>query len=1280
MGDAFGDPILGGNTSSYVFPDPTQPNYDWTDGFENGFVDTLYMCDDDEIDELDPSQPSPTKAQSHDGVADADDPSPSKIPLPPREVSRSPQYSPALTDDSIGFPVHKPLRHPAWTPLSTPRSPLKAQKRLSNVGDSLSLDYNSEEESLHWAQSESRDHLGWEQIGGGTTRLGGGRSGGPSRGGKAAEASSRPPRGSSVPPPVSPYQLRHTLTPSKKGGTSAATVNAIQRQSELPKEPLQELPKGRFRPRQSMLARTPPPPPTFGQDLAVHAPPQLPMKPLRAHPSSRHDAPPLHPPPPPPPPPPPLPPHHNALPPPPQQGTLPVPPRLHHDTSQPTESVHQKHTVKPPPPSRNGDHTRPREKPSGPLHRDAHREPAPPLLREESGPPLRRRKDEGPSAHHPHEERPQPPLRHHQDGNSKLPHPAPLPPRQTALAPPDTLTQMGFRTVPLPPPPPDHAPRPLTIRPSDTVGADAVNEEPPSPMSSVQEQDSEDDPEAQPPASEDDEDPATIFTKFTGRPSAAFSEATNARFEELRDIISQTASESGYSEDLILDRFVAFMSLGTRTRASNPFNIYQKYANDPRNRRTEYMCINTDISENPGVMTAHQLGLAWSHFQDKYPDGAAVNIMKAYEEATAVDEASAESLGHRRNSFDGNMTQVRRMLCAINRKAGFEAMLMMVGQHVNEDGLLGDYYVTPGLEKFFDVIDWDANDLIGLCKTGAYNNVAETAVTTRRGTTSRIRSTTRTLSREPSPPPTAKEPGDPVVIKIKNMLSQISQDDLKFNVFRRGGNNFAWTVLHKMLARFNVTVTSFPTGGDVRLPNEARTGKAISAITVTDTDALLHAMSQREGRDGYGGIQFFRRKYRPGHPVIYTHNYAEKGEPKDPENARTWWLKPKKPVLSVDAEGRTSEVLMDMLVIEGYETEVIDVDEIVAPKKPSAPKKRKRTLVSVPRKSKIAPLFEEDSEPESKPPKRAKKGKPRKGRGSDSEEAQFSPSQSEFEEEEPTLPPLTRTRSARALSRRPVAVAQEQTGGGLRITRTAPHQPSAEQQHKTGSRDPERERNSSRRPVAVAQEHVGGGLHITCIAPHQPSAEQRKTRSRDRSTDSPGPERERKRRRPSLVEVVMPHLADLPPARTGPPSHSASTQHRSPTKAQGKWPEYGPLKNDLSAKSSSSHGSVVSGRRWPPPGPFASGSGSRQPKPMPVASGSGSRAPEPTPVASGSGSRHSGNEPGAVASTPVASTSAADPAVSIPGNMSIEDLGAFLQQLEQVKHMLVGAGLINLSD
>ncbi|KAF8192851.1 hypothetical protein K438DRAFT_1762156 [Mycena galopus ATCC 62051] len=169
----------------------------------------LTYSDDDEFDQLEPSQPSPPHSAA------------------PR--AHSLDYSQVENSSVTGA-----LSGATWTP----------RKCVSTVNNTLKINYHSEPEDDRRSELLSEDsddsdqgHASpsprrggissvqnqvTEQVGGGT------RSAGPAR---------RAPRGSSA-PPVSPYQLRPKLTPTKRAPSS--TQDAVLRRAEIPVTPLLE--------------------------------------------------------------------------------------------------------------------------------------------------------------------------------------------------------------------------------------------------------------------------------------------------------------------------------------------------------------------------------------------------------------------------------------------------------------------------------------------------------------------------------------------------------------------------------------------------------------------------------------------------------------------------------------------------------------------------------------------------------------------------------------------------------------------------------------------------------------------------------------------------------------------------------------------------------------------------------------------------------------------------------------------------------------------------------
>ncbi|KAJ7491590.1 hypothetical protein B0H11DRAFT_2399006 [Mycena galericulata] len=626
-----------------------------------------------------------------------------------------------------------------------------------------------------------------------------------------------------------------------------------------------------------------------------------------------------------------------------------------------------------------------------------------------------------------------------------------------------------FRAVELPPPPPGHNPTvpPIsTVNPCDTVGdATPFSSQPGSPHGEIE--------EASP-------------SMLKGRPSKGFLDITGEAFEEIRLILERTAASLGVEESRVLNRFISERAGYAPGRANNFFNTYSTYANDIKHRRTESGRIGKVFPADAQVPPLHasELKQTWPLFKDAHAEGRAAAILDVYREATQLANATSQSLGQRKAIFDRKMLFFTNVANQCHKEHGFDVLVTIVGQHVNEDGGLGGVYTTPNLSQLFEKINISEHDLIGHCKTVAYGAVQESVVAARRTTTNPVRRSKTAAALELSKD-IESQPGDPVIKQIKAGLSQASVKDLGFDVFTALGKGFCWTVLPKFLFKQDTVLTGWPYTDGVEhsyyhFPGTTRAFLSTLGQTHTSTTAL----EARKGRDGYGGLRLFRIRTLGSDPlVLFTHNYELSGEPSDPDQARDWWLNPPHEVTSLSALSHIHTAVLDVSNPPLYNP---DDDTAVA-----VGTRTKKTA------SEASDLKDKHSKSRSAPkskalpevtvrtmPTRSSKAKPaphvESSEGEDDDEYE----ESEFEEEELTVPPprprakpafnfaprgATNPKPAREAAR-PMPDLGPQP---VRRTSAAPKPPTMDKEtHPLAT-------TTYKQRVATTSNQIGGGLHAS---------------------------------------------------------------------------------------------------------------------------------------------------------------------------------------------------------
>ncbi|KAJ7505832.1 hypothetical protein B0H11DRAFT_1904407 [Mycena galericulata] len=354
-----------------------------------------------------------------------------------------------------------------------------------------------------------------------------------------------------------------------------------------------------------------------------------------------------------------------------------------------------------------------------------------------------------------------------QPSATRAPTPArdytPIPPEQFRGSLPEYLNQGGYASIEMPPPPPnwDASRRRTPLPPNDPQPKmELADDQTPNMDGSDAEEEQSD--------GEDDAAPTG------GRPPRAQREAFDRAFADVRERLTQCATEAGVSYGGTLKAFFQEERAGLRP-GRNTWNVYQRYANyDDQNRLRERRRLDPSYTSARPVtsLSNAELSRAYKVF------------VKAHGTEEKADETLSVFFQMGGTGDDTLQARNRRFKMAAkayekmnerNRVDDFFACTVLVGGHTNEDDKLAQVVAFPGMaEAIYDGLATNADEIIGIAKTAASTvlikeqaqlrrnmKAAPAAVSTpRRGAPPSTAATSRPPTASSSAAPTVPQPNE----------------------------------------------------------------------------------------------------------------------------------------------------------------------------------------------------------------------------------------------------------------------------------------------------------------------------------------------------------------------------------------------------------------------------------------------------------------------------------------------------------------------------------------
>ncbi|KAG2738615.1 hypothetical protein P692DRAFT_20758073, partial [Suillus brevipes Sb2] len=129
----------------------------------------------------------------------------------------------------------------------------------------------------------------------------------------------------------------------------------------------------------------------------------------------------------------------------------------------------------------------------------------------------------------------------------------------------------------------------------------------------------------------------------------------------------------------------------------NYWNLYATYFKE--HSQAELARIGREVP--PGDLTGATVRKqCYESFKDTYPDSYQ-DLLLMHEEASLLG-STPQTIAQRGQGFQKHYRRVIQILESASIKSGFEAAVVLCGKVVNEDGLLGYSYNTPGAAGFWE--------------------------------------------------------------------------------------------------------------------------------------------------------------------------------------------------------------------------------------------------------------------------------------------------------------------------------------------------------------------------------------------------------------------------------------------------------------------------------------------------------------------------------------------------------------------------------------------------
>ncbi|KAJ7050220.1 hypothetical protein C8F01DRAFT_1237944 [Mycena amicta] len=396
-----------------------------------------------------------------------------------------------------------------------------------------------------------------------------------------------------------------------------------------------------------------------------------------------------------------------------------------------------------------------------------------------------------------------------------------------------------------------------------------------------------------------------LSTQISGAHTKAQQEELNAAFKLLADLVGAVAKSTGLGYKNV-QQILFKMLDGASAYATNDWNTYQALFADPEYHTRERRRIDPDFSSSqidgdpPSRADVRRAYTVFVQSLGRANTAQALQTYAAVNSTQSTHQARRAQFRHTTGDMGHRLERLERLR--------YQGIVVVLGPHVNEDKDLAFLQATSGLElQFTDVLDCDANDLIGLFQSIACRNGA--------GTTTSHRLPLPPLppaapNQRRSAPKTAKndlkgkakavpasdsdndshsehdgggdggenvdsndDDGDQgkgghaardrkynqqqTINTLRHQLSQVSQADVGLDIFRELGNNsFAWMCLVDLLRQHGYCIHNYPTV--VRFPSECARRKGIADLRKGELIRLLQAVKARDNT-GHAGLHIEKR-------------------------------------------------------------------------------------------------------------------------------------------------------------------------------------------------------------------------------------------------------------------------------------------------------------------------------------------------------------------------------------------------------------------------------------
>ncbi|KAJ7674374.1 hypothetical protein B0H17DRAFT_1140623 [Mycena rosella] len=421
--------------------------------------------------------------------------------------------------------------------------------------------------------------------------------------------------------------------------------------------------------------------------------------------------------------------------------------------------------------------------------------------------------------------------------------------------------------------------------------------------------------------------PNAIPIDTGGRPRLAASKAVKEGCQRMLQVAMETAIASGLPEARIIKVFRAELKrvqepgVDLKAPKLGRWNRYQSYANHRENRVHEHQRINVDYvcddDEEPLPLDNDELLESYSQFL-KFCEDDGINPDLIFDLADELDDADGpQTIGARQRAFVKRMDIYEACLHDDAKKHGWYSLLVTTGSHINEDTNLARVVITGGLGNGAPPSASELKQTV-LAAVEASSDVPEVEGSEVPEVPEAPKASSSKVKSDSAPHRDKHAKHVFGINKMREDMSDASKADVGISIFYDvlGGRNFAFRSLVDVCPK-GYRLLGWPTGA--QLPFLCSADKGISAFRDAEIAAIFEALKARNTPETGGatstGLRIEKCPYSDGDYIIFTHDYSKptpKGPPSDLAVIKHWRASGGVALPVLDGEGDMWEVQFDL--------------------------------------------------------------------------------------------------------------------------------------------------------------------------------------------------------------------------------------------------------------------------------------------------------------------------------------------------------------------------------